>query len=235
MAVKWPWHRVWTGPGKQQIMEEKTQPAEAEIRDDAGFTAEADARKAEHASVEHAEREAQGELKDEPGGPEATVDGASNAQAGGAANMDSAGDKVSTPETDWQDKYLRLYAEFDNFRKRSMRERSDLIRNASRDVVDRLLPVLDDFERATKAEGDLASVREGMQLIHGKLMNTLGGQGLKPMEVQQGDDFDVEWHEAITRIPAPTPELVGKVVDVVEQGYHMNDTVLRYAKVVVGS
>lgn len=151
------------------------------------------------------------------------------------AQSDAAGDNVSAPETDWQDKYMRLYAEFDNFRKRSMRERADLIRNASKDVVEKMLPILDDFERAMKAEGDLDSVREGSRLIHDKLINTLTSQGLKPMTVAKGDVFDVEWHEAITRIPAPEPDLVGKVVDVVEQGYLLNDGVLRYAKVVVGS
>lgn len=194
-------------------MEEKSQAAEAEIRDPE--TAQAPEAASEAANA----------------GETTAADAAENAQADG----EEAGDKVSTPETDWQDKYLRLYAEFDNFRKRSMRERSDLIRNASKDVVERMLPILDDFERAMKAEGDLEAVREGSRLIHDKLMNTLAGQGLKPMSAQPGDAFDVELHEAITRIPAPDPELVGKVVDVVEQGYYMNDTVLRYAKVVVGS
>ena len=138
-------------------------------------------------------------------------------------------------ETNWQDKYLRLYAEFDNFRKRSMRERGDLIRNASMDVLEKLLPVLDDFDRAAAdPSDDILAVREGISLINNKLSQLLEAQGLSKMEVQQGDTFDVEFHEAITNIPAPTPELVGKVVDVIEPGYKLNDKIMRYAKVVVG-
>ena len=138
-------------------------------------------------------------------------------------------------DTDWQDKYLRLYAEFDNFRKRTMRERGDLIRNASMDVLEKVLPVLDDFDRAM-ADGseDVEAVREGRNLIHTKMRQLLEAQGLAKMEVNQGDAFDVELHEAITNIPAPTPELAGKVVDVVEPGYKLNDKIMRYAKVVVG-
>ena len=138
-------------------------------------------------------------------------------------------------ETNWKDKYLRLYAEFDNFRKRSMRERGDLIRNASMDVLEKLLPVLDDFDRAAADPSeDILAVREGRSLIHNKLRQLLEAQGLSKMEVQQGDAFDVEFHEAITNIPAPTPDLVGKVVDVIEPGYKLNDKIMRYAKVVVG-
>ena len=137
--------------------------------------------------------------------------------------------------TDWQDKYLRLYAEFDNFRKRTMRERGDLIRNASMDVLEKLLPVLDDFDRAAANPSDDATVtREGQALIHTKLRQLLEAQGLAKMEVNPGDAFDVDLHEAITNIPAPTPELAGKVVDVVEPGYKLNDKIMRYAKVVVG-
>ena len=138
-------------------------------------------------------------------------------------------------DTDWQDKYLRLYAEFDNFRKRTMRERGDLIRNASMDVLEKMLPVLDDFDRAA-ADGseDVEAVREGRNLIHTKMRQLLEAQGLAKMDVNQGDAFDVELHEAITNIPAPTPELAGKVVDVVEPGYKLNDKIMRYAKVVVG-
>lgn len=138
-------------------------------------------------------------------------------------------------QTDWQDRYLRLYAEFDNFRKRTMRERGDLIRNASKDVLESLLPVLDDFERAQSAAADsedLNGLKEGQQLIHNKLKQILKSQGVEPLEVNAGDAFDVDIHEAITRIPSP--ELSGKVVDVVEAGYKLNDTVIRYAKVVVG-
>ncbi|MEE2919876.1 MAG: nucleotide exchange factor GrpE [Bacteroidota bacterium] len=148
------------------------------------------------------------------------------------SELDSSADESAT---DWQDKYLRLYAEFDNFRKRTMRERGDLIRNASMDVLEKLLPILDDFDRAAANPSDDAeATREGQALIHTKLRQSLEAQGLAKMEVNPGDAFDVDLHEAITNIPAPTPELAGKVVDVVEPGYKLNDKIMRYAKVVVG-
>ena len=157
------------------------------------------------------------------------------AQAEPAAEAPEGQEAPEQEDTDWQDKYLRLYAEFDNFRKRTMRERGDLIRNASMDVLGKMLPVLDDFDRAA-ADGseDVEAVREGRNLIHTKMRQLLEAQGLAKMDVNQGDAFDVELHEAITNIPAPTPELAGKVVDVVEPGYKLNDKIMRYAKVVVG-
>lgn len=143
--------------------------------------------------------------------------------------------KEEVEEVDYQDKYLRLYAEFDNFRKRTMRERADLIMTASQDVLVKLLPLIDDFERADKnASDDAAAMQEGMKLIHAKLESTLTSKGLKVMDVKAGDDFNVDYHEAITNIPAPTPKLKGKIVDVVESGYKLGDKVLRYAKVVIG-
>jgi len=153
-------------------------------------------------------------------------------------NHDSAeenSEKEEVEQVDYQDKYLRLYAEFDNFRKRTMRERVDLIMTASQDVIEKFLPLLDDFERASKnASGDADAMKEGMQLIHAKLESTLTSKGLKVMDVKVGDDFNVDYHEAITNIPAPTPELIGKIVDVVESGYKLGDKVLRYTKVVIG-
>lgn len=138
-------------------------------------------------------------------------------------------------EIDYKDKYLRLYAEFDNFRKRTSRERVDLISSASSEVMMMLLPLLDDFERASaNATDDVEAMREGMSLIHSKLNQSLLTKGLKLMEVNPGDDFDVDFHEAITNIPAPSPELSGKIVDVVEKGYLLGDKVIRYAKVVIG-
>ena len=144
---------------------------------------------------------------------------------------------VETEATDWQNRYLRLYAEFDNYRKRTMRERVELIRSASRDAIEKLIPVLDDFERAIAAQtqiDDVQTLKEGQSLIHTKLKQILEVQGVQRMEVNAGDTFNVDIHEAITRIPAPSPELSGKVVDVVEAGYLLNDAVIRYAKVVVG-
>jgi molecular chaperone GrpE len=153
-------------------------------------------------------------------------------------NNDSAeenSEKEEVEQVDYQDKYLRLYAEFDNFRKRTMRERVDLIMTASQDLIEKFLPLLDDFERAYKnASDDADPMKEGMQLIHSKLESTLTSKGLKVMDVRAGDDFNVDYHEAITNIPAPTPELKGKIVEVVESGYKLGDKVLRYAKVVIG-
>ena len=150
-------------------------------------------------------------------------------------SSDNSEESPKEEQTDWQDKYMRLYAEFDNFRKRTMRERVELIRNASKDVLESILPVMDDFERAEAAAADVedvAGLKEGQALIQNKLKQMLKAQGVEKMDVKAGDNFDVDLHEAITRIPMP--ELSGKVVDVVEAGYKLNDTVLRYAKVVVG-
>ncbi|MGZ3861647.1 MAG: nucleotide exchange factor GrpE [Bacteroidia bacterium] len=135
------------------------------------------------------------------------------------------------------DKYLRLYAEFDNFRKRSMRERADYLKYAGEEVFKDILPVVDDFERGLKAAESATEVKDvtgGVQLIYNKLTSILKQKGIEMMD-SKGKDFDPETMEAITNIPAPTPELKGKVVDEVEKGYLMNGKVIRFAKVVVGS
>jgi molecular chaperone GrpE len=135
-----------------------------------------------------------------------------------------------------KDKYIRLYADFDNHRKRTAREKLDLIQTAGKDVIKDLLPVADDFERAIKAlEGKDQHVEalEGIKLIHTKFTQTLAAKGLKAMS-SLGQTFDTEMHEAITEIPAPSPELSGKVIDEIEKGYYLNDKIIRYAKVVVG-
>ena len=137
---------------------------------------------------------------------------------------------------DWKDKYTRLYAEFDNFRKRTSKERVDLIKNAGKDVLVDLLPLIDDFDRAVNAANsaeNIDGVIEGYALIQQKFYKSLESKGVKPMN-SIGEAFDVEFHEAITKIPAPSEDMQGKVVDVIEKGYFMNDQVLRYAKVVVG-
>jgi molecular chaperone GrpE len=132
-----------------------------------------------------------------------------------------------------RDKYVRLYADFDNYRKRTDKERGELIRTASKDVIKNLLPVVDDFERALKAlEGNKDASTEGMKLIYNKLVANLTAQGLKPLE-SVGQDFDTELHEAITEIPAG-PEKAGKVVEEVEKGYYLNGKLIRFAKVIVG-
>ena len=135
------------------------------------------------------------------------------------------------------DKYLRLYAEFDNFRRRTIKEREDARKMEGKDVIVSLLPVLDDFERALKSmesATEVAPVKEGVVLIQNKIKNVLAQKGLKVME-SVGTAFDPEVHEAITNIPAPTEDLKDKVIDEMEKGYFLNDKVIRFAKVIVGA
>ena len=134
------------------------------------------------------------------------------------------------------DKFLRLYSEFDNYRKRTNKENLELISTASSGVIKDLVAVLDDFERAianNETVEDTTSLKEGFQLIYNKLKSTLETKGLKAM-VSKGEVFDSELHEAIANIPAPSEDLKGKIVDDVEKGYYIHDKVIRYAKVVVG-
>ena len=135
------------------------------------------------------------------------------------------------------DKYLRLFAEFDNFRRRTSKERVDLLQTAGKEIIVSLLPVMDDFERAFKAmdnTDDATAVKTGVELIYSKLNNILSQKGLKPMD-SVGEPFDADLHEAITNVPAPTAELKGKVLDEMEKGYYLGDKVVRFAKVIVGS
>jgi len=135
------------------------------------------------------------------------------------------------------DKYLRLYAEFDNYKRRVAKERIELMQTAGKDVIANLLPVIDDFDRAIKAfdtTNDVGPVKEGITLVGQKLKTILSNQGLKEME-SIGKPFDAELQEAITSVPAPNEELKGKVIDEVEKGYFLHGKVLRHAKVVVGS
>ena len=132
--------------------------------------------------------------------------------------------------------YLFLMAEFDNFRKRTVKEKSDIIRNAAENVLKNLLPIVDDFERgleAVKATDNAESVKEGMELIYNKLVKYLAQNGVKPIE-STGAEFDSELHEAIAMVPAPSEDLKGKIIDTTTKGYTINDKVLRHAKVVVG-
>jgi molecular chaperone GrpE len=135
------------------------------------------------------------------------------------------------------DRYLRLYAEFDNFRRRTAKEREDARKSEGKDVIVALLPVLDDFDRAIRSienSTDITAVKEGVALIQNKLKNVLAQKGLKEMQ-SIGTAFDPEIHEAITNIPAPSDDLKGKVVDEMEKGYYLNDKVARFAKVIVGA
>ena len=133
------------------------------------------------------------------------------------------------------DKFMRLYAEFDNYKRRTMKEKADILQTAGKDVMLAFLPVIDDFERAHKAEysPDFESYKQGIELIHNKFSNILLMRGLKPIE-SVGQEFNVDLHEAITNIPAPSEDMVGKVIDETEKGYTLNGHVIRFAKVVVG-
>jgi molecular chaperone GrpE len=134
-----------------------------------------------------------------------------------------------------KDKYMRMVAEFDNYKKRAVREKLDFMKTAAQDTLSALLPVLDDFDRAKKfAEGkEGASWSTGVDLVYQKLYTIVKNKGLEPMN-STGEVFDPELHEAVTEIPAPTEDLKGKVVDTIEKGYRLNDKIIRHAKVVVG-
>jgi len=135
-----------------------------------------------------------------------------------------------------KDRYLRLFAEFENYKKRTARERIDMFKTAGEDIMISLLPVLDDFERALKEikKNEDDSLYKGVELIKNKFYETLKSKGLELMEVKQGDAFDSESHEAITQIPAPDKKLKGKIIDVVEKGYTLGEKIIRYPKVVIG-
>ncbi|MDB4709379.1 nucleotide exchange factor GrpE [Flavobacteriaceae bacterium] len=147
--------------------------------------------------------------------------------------------KELTPEELIQqekDKYLRLFAEFENYKKRTSRERIELFKTASQELMTSLLPIMDDFDRGLS---EIKKVKDkellkGMQLINDKFKNTLTQKGLTEIEVKEGDDFDAEIHEAITQIPAPSDKLKGKVIDAVEKGYKLGEKIIRYPKVVIG-
>ena len=135
-----------------------------------------------------------------------------------------------------QDRYLRLTAEYDNFRKRTLKEKIDLQKSANENLLQALLPIADDFDRGLQSVNeatDIEAVKEGLRLISGKFQGFLSQQGVKEIDAIK-KEFDTDLHEAITKIPAPTKKLRGKVVDVVQKGYLLNDKVLRYSKVVIG-
>lgn len=136
-----------------------------------------------------------------------------------------------------KDKFLRLFAEFENFKKRTTKERMDLYKTANQEVLQVMLPVLDDFDRAmvqiSKTEDQ--DLLKGVELIHEKLKSTLVSKGLELVEVRAGDAFNADFAEAITQIPAPTPDLKGKIVDVLEKGYKLGDKIIRFPKVVIGN
>ncbi|MFT6638298.1 MAG: molecular chaperone GrpE [Flavobacterium sp.] len=135
-----------------------------------------------------------------------------------------------------KDKHLRLFAEFENYKKRTAKERLDLFKTANQEVLQAMLPVMDDFDRAmtqiVKSEDE--AIVKGVELIHEKFKNTLVSKGLEEVEIKVGDDFNADFAEAITQIPAPSDDLKGKIVDVVEKGYKLGDKIIRFPKVVIG-
>lgn len=152
------------------------------------------------------------------------------------ASKESALEQAQRELQEEKDKFLRLFAEFENFKKRTSRERIELFKTAGEEVMQSLLPVLDDFDRALKeiqrAEDD--GLYEGVTLIHNKLKETLKNKGLQTIEIEAGTTFDADLHEAVTQIPAPTEDMKGKIIDVIEKGYTLGEKIIRYPKVVIG-
>lgn len=149
---------------------------------------------------------------------------------------EDASEKMAAEIAEWRDKYVRLSAEFDNYRKRTLKEKMDLMSSAGEDVIKSLLPVMDDLERALAAmekTSDVAAVREGVVLISNKLRDTLRGRGLAEIEAV-GQELDTDFHEAVAKIPAQDEAQKGRIIDVVQKGYKLNDKVIRHSKVVVG-
>ncbi|WP_181304241.1 nucleotide exchange factor GrpE [Rufibacter sp. XAAS-G3-1] len=174
----------------------------------------------------------------QPENAEATESTAAEQPEQQTAEATAASAEGGSSEADeLRDKYLRLHAEFDNFRRRTSKERLELFKTANQELMVALIPVLDDLERAQAAmkdAQDVNAVREGVELIFSKFLGLLQQKGLKPMEAV-GQPFDAEVHEAITQIPAPSDDMKGKVIDQVEKGYYLNDKVVRFAKVVIGA
>lgn len=158
-------------------------------------------------------------------------------------NENNSGENVTVEPTaeellaQEKDRYVRLYAEFENYKKRTSKEKMEFFQYANQDMMISMLGVLDDFERALKeiAKNGNSADLQGVELIYQKFKGKLNEKGLKAMEVKAGDSFNVDFHEAITQIPAPTEDLKGKIVDVIETGYTLNDKVIRFAKVVTGN
>jgi len=150
----------------------------------------------------------------------------------------TAEEKLTIEVAEAKDKYLRLYSEFENFRRRNAKERIELIKTASQDLMADLIPTIDDFERAQQAnqkQEDIEAVKEGFELIHKKLLKTLESKGLKLMNTEKGTAFDADLHEAVTQFPVEEEELKGKIIDTVEKGYFLGEKVVRFAKVVIGA
>ncbi len=178
------------------------------------------------------------EIKEEQLNEEAVLDQEVEEKQEELVEEESAEIKLEKEVAELKEKYLRLYSDFENFRKRTSKERLELISTASEDVLTDLLPVVDDFERAFKAnekEEDAQKVFEGNMIVFQKFLKILNSKGLSPMEDMIGKPFDADTQEAITQIPSPSEEMKGSVIDVIEKGYTLGDKVVRFAKVVTGA
>lgn len=192
----------------------------AKKKDQTEVVEEKDAKVAEEQVVEENQAEEQVEEQEDVQEPELSPE-----------------EKLELELAEAKDKYLRLYSEFENFRRRNAKERIELIKTASSDLMTELLSTVDDFDRAKQAnekQEDVEAIKEGFELISNKLFKTLESKGLKLMETPKGTDFDAELHEAVTQFPAEE-ELKGKIIDTVEKGYYMGEKVIRFAKVVIGA
>lgn len=165
---------------------------------------------------------------------ENTIESVENTDNEEAKEVEPTAEELIAQE---KDKFLRLFAEFENYKKRTAKERIELFRTANRELMTVLLPILDDFDRGLAEIKKVKDkeLKKGMELILNKLKNTLEQKGLSLMKVKQGDTFDADLHQAITQIPAPNKKLIGKIIDITEQGYMLGDVIIRYPKVVVGN
>ena len=198
------------------MTKEKNQPQEEEVLKNEEAMVDETAQTEENVADENTQEEAQAELSAEEQ----------------LANMLAEAQQMVEEQ---KDKYLRLSAEFDNYRKRTLKEKAELIKNGGEKTLTAILPVLDDFERALKnmeASEETKAMKEGVELIFSKFQKILGQEGLQKIDTD-GKDFDVDFHEAIALIPAPSEDLKGKILDCVQTGYMLNDKVIRHAKVAV--
>ncbi|MCF8221667.1 MAG: nucleotide exchange factor GrpE [Bacteroidales bacterium] len=188
-------------------------------------------------------KEQEDKTKEETAGKEETKSKKHKAKEDTAEDQekkpDSTDEKENSTEAklaEFQDRYLRLSAEFDNYRKRTLKERMELTKSAGESLLVNLLPVMDDFDRAIQlmeSSADVKGMQEGLKLIYGKMKDFLKQNGIKEIDALN-KEFDTDLHEAVTKIPAPEEKMKGKVVDVVQKGYYLNDKIIRYSKVVVG-
>lgn len=185
---------------------------------------------------ESADNMAQNEQMEDALAAEINTDDSGSGETVLPESNDAESEKVKAELAEMKDKHIRLVAEFDNFRRRNAKERIELIQTAGKDVIESLLVVMDDVDRAEKQisnTDDVTLIKEGISLVFSKLRNVMQQKGLKGMEAT-GLEFNPDLHEAITEIPAPNEAMIGKIIDVVEQGYYLNDKLIRHAKVVVG-